>query len=163
MQFKSLAMMVMISSALFGCGDDESGDSTEMPVEGEAPASEAPEFGDHITAGLQLEGNKGLVALTLNETLFEPPLRGDNVWTLSLTEAATGSALSECMIEFDPRMPAHGNHGTSKPTLVEEMGGGAYQIKDLYLFMRGLWVVHTYIECGEAISDQIDIEVWIEG
>lgn len=154
--------------ALFGCDDggedgvDDVPDASTSGADASISDAGAPPYGDHVTEGLTLAGASGLLSLTMTEVVFQPPIRDDNVWSFELISEADGAPTSGCEITLDPRMPAHGDHGTSKTPQISDLGDGLYRVTDVYLFMRGLWVVTLSAAC-EGVEDTFTLEVWIEG
>jgi hypothetical protein len=71
------------------------------------------------------------------------PVRGNHTVQLMLTDTA-GAPADDLALTIVPWMPAMG-HGTSVKPTVTPLGGGAYQLDDVDLFMPGLWELRTTI------------------
>ena len=78
----------------------------------------------------------GLLRIEVRPTP-DPPVRGDNVVQLVITNAA-GAPVDGLQLDAQPWMPAHG-HGTSVIPTVTAQGGGQYQLDHVYLYMAGTW------------------------
>jgi hypothetical protein len=74
------------------------------------------------------------------------PVRGNHTVQLVLTSA--GAPADGLALTIVPWMPAMG-HGTSITPTVTPLGGGAYQLDDVNLFMPGLWELRTTIASPE--------------
>ncbi len=133
------------------CAEDDSG-NTEEP-----PAEETP--GDTYHAGLSRAGEAGL-QIEFVDAVPAPPDRGDNAWTIELSEG--GAPVDDCELTVTPFMPQHG-HGTSAvPEITSMEAAGQYHIEPVNLFMPGLWEVDFGLKCGET-TDQLKFSFWIEG
>jgi hypothetical protein len=74
------------------------------------------------------------------------PVRGNH--TVQLVVTAAGTPADDLALTIVPWMPAMG-HGTSVRPTVTPLGGGAYQLDDVDLFMPGLWELRTTIASPE--------------
>lgn len=84
----------------------------------------------------------------------DPPRTGRTDYAVTLTDAA-GAPLEGATLTFVPFMPAHG-HGTSQPTVVEEIGGGAYRATVFYN-MVGRWELTVGVVAG-TLSDELEFD-----
>ncbi len=119
------------------------------------------ERADVFAIGLEKIGDNGLT-LTLASMDPAPPQKGDNIWTISLKDAA-GNPVSNATLDVNPRMPDHG-HGT--PVIPEIEAGtedGQYIINKLNLWMPGLWEVTIGVESENSPSDTFVLRPLIEG
>ena len=92
---------------------------------------------------LQVDTESGALHVEVH-TSPEPPVRGTNSVELTVTRTSDGTPVDGLSIDVDPWMAAM-NHGTSaKPTVTPE-GGGKYFVSAVYLYMPGLWQLHTTI------------------
>ncbi len=87
---------------------------------------------DTYVANLAKTSTAGM-KVTLVSSDPAPPIRGTNNWSLKV-ENAPGD------ITVTPYMPDHG-HGTSVKPTIEAAGPGAWNVKNLYFFMPGVWRV----------------------
>lgn len=99
------------------------------------------------------------VSITLVESTPGPPVKGANVWRLSLTNGS-GDPVPGARVSVVPFMPDHG-HGTSRQPVVTDLGGGEYQVDPVYLFMPGLWEVT--VEVTEPMLASVMFTFCIEG
>jgi len=124
-----------------GCGDDGSSADAALAEQNCATDDRAPEF----AIGLAATGANGYTLAIEAATPF-PAARGDNAWTVAITDGAAAPAAG-LQIAVDPRMPDHG-HGTPIVAVVTETGtAGTYEIDPINLWMPGYW------EIGVQLSD----------
>jgi len=106
------------------------------------------------TKGMTLDSSGGVFALTLLDSTFadkdgiarsQAPAKGTNVWTVRITDVATGAPLAGATITVTPRMPDHPNHATLV-VHVNEIEPGTYDLDPVYLWMAGLWNVKFEIQ-----------------
>lgn len=102
---------------------------------------------DDYALGLAKTGERWTV--TFVEALPAPPTRGDNTWTMRVTDAA-GAPVPGLELSVSPFMPDH-MHGTTVETVVMEIGDGKYALDPVNLFMPGLWEVT--LELGSESSE----------
>lgn len=115
--------------------------------------------GETYTPNLQHTGKAGLLHFTLVKSEPAPPIKGNNTWTLELSNKS-GTALTGATLKVTPYMPDHG-HGTSVKAQITESSSG-YQIAPLYLFMGGIWQVTIEATSG-AQSDSTVFSFCIGG
>src|SRR5262245_27843279 len=96
----SLFGALLVAALAFACGG---GEDTPDPA---APA-----------VPVATDGGRFLVAV---ETNPNPPIRGVNVATFTVTDA-NGAPVSDLPLEVLPWMPAH-NHGTSVDPMITNLG-----------------------------------------
>ena len=111
---------------LMACTDSVAHDSGDTQVCG------LP--GDTYSDGMEASGSTYTVALVGDPA---PPDKGDNVWTLTITE---GGAPAEGLdVQVEPFMTEHG-HGTNPAFYGATEGDpGVYTTERFDLFMGGLW------------------------
>jgi hypothetical protein len=91
--------------------------------------------------GMQIPSQDQTVALALVKSEPGPPAKGDNTWTVSVADGATGTGLGGLTISVTPYMPDHG-HGSPRQVVVTPAAdAGTYVLTPLYLFMGGYWEV----------------------
>ena len=118
--------------ALTGCGPG-----------GASPESDAdagPDFG--ATPLGTVQGDLSGTRFTVRSDP-SPPSRGVNAFRYEVTDAS-GAPLSGLTLEVQPWMPAMGHGGSKLPT-VTEIGGGVYDVANVYLTMPGTWELRTSI------------------
>jgi hypothetical protein len=91
-----------------------------------------------FAAGLEAKTTSGLT-LKIVDATPTPPAKGDNAWTLALTDAG-GAAVDGATLTVKTWMPDHG-HGSSIVPAVAASGGGKYALTRLNLFMPGIWEI----------------------
>ena len=87
---------------------------------------------------MQKTGSLGKLKFQLVQSEPGPPIKGNNTWTVKVTDLA-GNELKDAAVVAKPFMPYHG-HGSSAKPKTTTLGDG-YELKPLYLYMRGVWQV----------------------
>lgn len=111
--------------------------------------------------GMQQRGDQGALNITLVDSTPGPPLKGDNTWTLQITDLA-GAAQPGATLTVTPYMPDH-RHGTSVKPMTTDQGGGKYSVSPLNLFMPGLWTVTIAPRTAAGTADSTVFSFCIEG
>lgn len=88
-----------------------------------------------------------------------PPDRGDNVWSVEVSDAS--GIRDDLGLTVEPFMPEHG-HGTSPASFTGSSAAGAYDFEPIDLFMPGLWVLTFYVDDGLE-SDPVEFRFCLEG
>jgi len=110
--------------------------------------------------GMTLDSSGGSFALTVLDSQFpdekdvphsQAPAKGTNIWTVRITDVATGAPLDGLTIAVTPRMPDHPNHGTLA-VVITPLGAGTYDVEPLYLWMAGLWNVKFEVQGAPAAT-----------
>lgn len=148
-----VALLAFPASFAVGCGGSS-------PQEMMAACQDDPRA-DAYVPGLKKTGKSGLFQAELTAADPAPPDRGDNAWTVRLTDAA-GQPVVGATIEAKPFMPDHGHGSTPMFGTVTDQGDGTYRITSLNLFMAGYWQVTLTIQAGDQ-SDQLVYGFCIEG
>ncbi len=133
---------------------DDGGDDEMMQMS----LCEMEDRADDFTVGLSKSGQR--VSVEVSEAMPADPVRGDNAWTLMITDAE-GNAAEGLVVDAKPWMPDHG-HGSSVEEEVTEMGGGQYMMNPLNLFMAGYWEVTIDIADADGNEDEVMIGVCVE-
>lgn len=143
--------------ALGACDDGEAND--EMGSDGE-PASVCSdeERADDFAVNLSKTGTSHTVTLMGAEPA--DPIRGDNAWTVMVTDAS-GTPMEGLTVDAKPWMPDHG-HGSAVEETVTDLGGGEYELDPLNLFMAGFWAVTLEITDADGTTDEVMIGVCVE-
>jgi hypothetical protein len=142
---KILGLTGLMALAVGACGS-----SPAAPADA-APGGGADQFVDCSTdtrampyqSGMQVMSKMGLFTLTLVESVPGPPVKGTNVWTVKVTETASGAPMDGLSIGVVPWMPDH-EHG-SKVVEVTPAGAGSYTLQPVHLYMSGSWDVQFTI------------------
>ena len=69
-----------------------------------------------------------------------PPAKGNDTWTLHVTNASSGQPMAGLNLGIKTLMPDHG-HGSPTTPAITDKGGGDYTVTPLYLFMPGVWQI----------------------
>ncbi|GMV12862.1 MAG: hypothetical protein AMXMBFR56_10860 [Polyangiaceae bacterium] len=147
-------LLVLSVISVAGCSDEsESGGSG-----GQGGASCA---GDTFSAGLQKTGKSGKLTVTLESADPAPPQKGDNRWTIRVTDPA-GAAISDATVTVTPFMPEHG-HGTSVQAVVTPKSDGRYELFPVNLLMPGKWEITLDVGLPGGQSDSVVYTFCVEG
>lgn len=170
MQLSSVALHLCVSVAfavgVAGCdseADDDSGAAdaaTNDESEDDGPQTSRAcegETRDDFALGTERSGER--LTLSVMDAMPADPIRGDNVWTLSIRDEA--DAPMDATISVQPWMPDHG-HGTPVQAEVTDLGDGEYEIQPLNLFMAGLWEVHFELELTDGSTDEVVFHACVE-
>ena len=111
--------------------------------------------------GLLVASADGQVKVTIRSSEPAAPARGDNRWTIELTDASD-QPLSGASIVAVPFMPAHG-HGSSKAPVVTSRTDGAYDVDPLYFSMPGVWRVTFHVTPAQGTRSDAIFYVCIAG
>lgn len=106
---------------------------------------------DDYALGLTKRGEWTDVAF--KDALPAPPSRGDNTWTVHVTDHA-GHALDDLDVAVDPFMPDHFHGTTIRCEVSPGDAPGDYVLDPLNLFMPGLWEVTVTVSDG-AREDEV--------
>jgi hypothetical protein len=90
-----------------------------------------------------------------------PPARGDNTWTVKVLDA-TGAPQDDLSMTAAPFMPDHRHPSMVKPA-VTPLGGGAYAVTPVYLFMPGYWEITFKLHPADAAADAVVFPICIPG
>lgn len=152
MRWSSLAAIAALVAA--GCSDgSESGGSG-----GQGGSSCT---GDTFSAGLQKSGKAGKLTVTLESADPAPPQKGDNRWTIRVTDPA-GAPISDASVAVTPFMPEHG-HGTSVQAVVTPKGDGRYELFPVNFLMPGKWEITLDVGLPGGQGDSVVYAFCVEG
>lgn len=115
---------------------------------------------DAFQPGLKKVAPSGLV-VSLVDASPAPPAKGDNTWTLRLTDA-TGAPVDGATVTLVPFMPDHGHGSAVKPTVTFTGSDGKYAVSRVYLAMAGYWEITVTVVRG-ATSDEARFGFCIDG
>jgi hypothetical protein len=159
---RSASMLLALASGLlFACGgghtDANSNSAAMQPSSGSSgggtPAAglcETDTRGKNFAVGLKQAGMQGKYSVQIMNVDPGHPTKGENTWHIAVTDAA-GAPADGLTIKTRPYMPDH-NHGSSIIPTSTGMGGGVYEIKNLVLFMPGIWQF-TFTMSSGATND----------
>jgi hypothetical protein len=163
-----LAAIVLLGTSCEGDGDmddgaaDTSADTSDPDDDGSGSGDgtmealcDVEERDEEFVLGLAHEGDALHVAIASAEPAS--PLRGDNAWTLAITDAS-GAAMDGMELSVRTWMPDHA-HGSPVPVEVEALEDGEYRIEPINLFMAGYWEITI---TSEAPADAVVFKVCVE-
>ncbi len=151
---RGFAAVFLLSSVASGCGDEADGGGSG----GQGGGSCA---GDTFSAGLEKSGKAGKLTVTLESAEPAPPEKGDNLWTIRVTDPG-GAALSDATITVTPFMPEHG-HGTSVQAVATPKGDGRYELFPVNFLMPGKWEITLDVGLAGGQSDSVLFTFCVEG
>lgn len=151
-----LALPFLLALAA-GCSDAD-----ETTAASNACADSATAY-EPYTAGMAKVGDQGVVTVAITDALPSPPNRGDNTWTLTISDGQ-GAPLSGASISgVTPFMPDHG-HGTSvKPTVEGPDDDGQATVSTIDLMMPGVWEVSVEVTTADSQTDTATFAFCVEG
>lgn len=115
---------------------------------------------DSWSAGMSKPGSAGLYQFAIVAADPAPPDKGNNSWTLAVTDAG-GAPVTDATVIVTPFMPEH-NHGTNPETVATTASDGQYLTEPFNLFMGGVWEL-TLSAAGSLGSDAAVFSFCIEG
>jgi hypothetical protein len=157
------AAAAALAAACGGGGDGEGPAETPGPTPGSGIDCERETRDDPYVPGRVVDGERGVFQVTLVASDPAPPDKGDNTWTLEVTERAGGQPVDGATIEITPFMPDHG-HGT--PIRAQVTAGGApgvYRAGPVNTWMPGYWEVSVSVVGSDGRSDRVVFKLCIEG
>jgi hypothetical protein len=113
------------------------GSSSSNPDAGDVVNCQTDARVSTYTPNMSVKSSSGAMTFTLVQSTPAPPGRGNDTWTIHVTDAS-GQPLPNLSVSVLPFMPDHG-HGTSVNASVTANGGGDYTVTPLYFFMPGVW------------------------
>lgn len=144
-----------LALTLGACEPAEGNSSDDGPSES-ACASE--DRADDFAIALSKSGDRHMV--TIADASPAEPIRGDNSWTVMVTDL-NGGAAPGVSVDASPWMPDHG-HGTAVEETVNDLGDGEFEISPLNLFMAGYWEVTLDLADADGNPDQVMFAVCVE-
>jgi hypothetical protein len=150
------SVVPIIALAASGCDgdDDDHSHGHEHDSGHEDPCEGVEDF----RIGAIAEGE--VVRITVLEATPSQPFRGDNAWTVSLSDLAD-MPLEPLEIEVQPWMPDHG-HGTAVGAEITDRGDGEIHVDPINLWMAGLWEVRFLVTVDEDTLDTAVLEVCVD-
>ncbi len=143
------SLILLCSAAtVVGCGSD---DTTGPDAD----------YVDTFTNGLSRAGEHFKVSIV--EATPAPPDKGENAWTLVLTDAAD-APIDDATINIRPFMPAHGHGSTPETSPAVSAGAdGKYTIEKFVLIMPGRWTLDLEIKGANGTEETIQFAFEVEG
>jgi hypothetical protein len=116
---------------------------------------------EHYVPGMQKTALNGQTIVTLLSSDPGPPIKGNNVWQVLVTDAANAPQPGTTL-KVNPFMPDHG-HGSPARTVVKPLPApGQYTVAPLYLFMAGLWEITFNVTAQSGVQDAVVFRFCIE-
>ncbi len=156
----AVAVLASACSSSSGSGDGNtggtSGASTTM-----SSACMADTRKDIYTAGLTKQTASGALSIELMNATPAPPQKESNALVLKVVGAG-GAPVDGATLSVVPFMPDHGHGSSVKPT-VTPMGGGLYDVSNVYLPMPGLWRLTVTVQMPNVAAQDAAFQFCIDG
>lgn len=152
---------------LAGCGGgdtDTSGTTTTTTTSAtttETPACATDPRAQAYAVGLSSTSTDGAVKITFVDADPAPPAKGNNTWTVAITDAA-GAPIAGATIATVAYMPDHGHTSPIKP-VATEMAPGTYEVTPVNLFMPGIWEVTLTVTPSGGTAEPVKFTFCIAG
>ncbi len=156
---------VLVTLAVAACSsssDDggSSGASGTSGTSGTTSACATDTRKDIYTAGLAKQ-TSGALSVKLMDATPAPPAKQSNALTFVVTDAA-GKPVDGATVSVTPFMPDHGHGSSVKPTITP-MGGGTYDVTNVYLPMPGLWRLTVTVQMPNVAAQDVAFSFCIDG
>ncbi len=115
---------------------------------------------DVYAAGLERTSSNGSWKVKLVAAEPAPPARGSNQWTIRVSSSTGGSPEGP---KVSATMPEHGHNAPLTPVVSFEAGSGNYEVRNLELFMPGVWVVTVSPSADAGVGDGTAFKFCIDG
>ena len=153
----------LVAITLAACGGGGSG-STDNGTSGAAQSTDTSACAmdtrkDTYSAGLAKQA--GALSIKLMEATPAPPQKQSNAMTLQVVDGA-GKPVDGATLSVTPFMPDHGHGSSVKPT-VKAMGGGLYDVTNVYLPMPGLWRITVTVQMPNVAPQDAAFSFCIDG
>lgn len=152
--FLGSALAAALSSA--ACGDEtntggggSTGTTSAMGCSGDTRAMK-------YQAGMVAEAADRKVKISLVEATPAPPARGDNSFTLDVTDGG-GAAIEGAAIAVKAFMPDHGHGSSVAPSVSAGAESGRYQVSEVDLFMPGIWEITFTVTPSGGEADPVKL------
>ena len=122
-----VSLATLVAAASVGCG-------------AVAPSSSTRSFPDDPY--LVVMSDQGKLAIEVRTGPSQPPGRGENDVQLVVRDTAAGELVEGLDVEVMPWMPLMG-HGTSVMPTVSDGGAGTYYLRNVSMYMAGVWELRT--------------------
>jgi hypothetical protein len=152
------SLALMAGSA--GCGSSDEETPGAEPSTSVSCAAD-PRL-DVYSGQLDKAGELGVLSFRFFDLEPAPPARGLNTFHVEVT----GAGVTPAQLRVDPRMPDHG-HGTSIEPIISADSPGTYTVRQLFLFMPGVWRLEfEALDApgeGAARLDSVQLHFCVEG
>jgi YtkA-like len=112
---------------------------------------------------LERDSMSGAFKAVLVDSVPGPPIKGSNVWTVKITDAA-GAPQDGLTVTASPYMPDHRHPTTVKAVVTPANDGtGTYKLDPVYLFMPGFWEVTLTLLPATGPKDTVVFPICIAG
>jgi hypothetical protein len=156
----ALAGLLAVAATACSSSDDGGGSSGTSSTSGTASACATDTRKDVYTAGLAKQ-TSGALSVKLMQASPAPPAKQSNALTFQVTDAA-GKPVDGATLSVTPFMPDHGHGSSVKPT-VTPMGGGTYDVANVYLPMPGLWRLTVTVQMPNVAAQDVAFSFCIDG
>lgn len=153
-----------LASVLPACGsggNDGATGGTSGAATTTSAACAADNRKDIYAAGLSKQTATGALSIKLMEATPAPPQKQSNALVLQVVDAA-GMPVDGATLSVTPFMPDHGHGSSVKPT-VTPMGGGVYDVANVYLPMPGLWRLTVTVQLPNVAAQDAAFQFCIDG
>jgi hypothetical protein len=151
-------VLTLATVAVTACSSSDDGGSSGTSGTTNACATDTRK--DIYTAGLAKQ-TSGALSVKLMEATPAPPAKQSNALTFVVTDAA-GKPVDGATLSVTPFMPDHGHGSSVKPT-VTPMGGGTYDVANVYLPMPGLWRLTVTVQMPNVAAQDVAFSFCIDG
>jgi len=136
-----------------GCGSS-SEDDADLGATGDSVSCQMDPRLDAYTGSLDKPGELGVLSFHFADLEPSPPAKGLNVFHVQVNDGAGTPMPGEIGVEL--YMPDHG-HGTSVEPIIETEEPGAFTIRQMFLFMPGVWRISVDAYPG-AVEDGPELD-----
>jgi YtkA-like len=153
------AVLVLAAASGASCSSNSSNPTSSTGAGGTSPTGDASDDSyvncstdpriDTYTANMTKPGMRGALTFKLIESEPAPPARGNNVFTMKITDSGGNAIHGEVKADLD--MPDHGHPATVKPVVTFDSSMETYNLDPLYFFMVGVW--HIKIDAWSGAAD----------
>jgi hypothetical protein len=153
-------LVTMAAAACSSSDDGSSSSSGASGTSGTTGACATDTRKDIYTAGLAKQ-TSGALSVKLMQATPAPPAKQSNALTFVVTDAA-GKPVDGATLSVTPFMPDHGHGSSVKPTITP-MGGGTYDVTNVYLPMPGLWRLTVTVQMPNVAAQDVAFSFCIDG
>jgi hypothetical protein len=117
--------------------------------------------------GMKVTSTSGAYVATLVSAVTEtnpqvqgPKVADDNVWVVSVTDAASGMPADVMLTAQRPTMPLH-THGSPDVPVVTPGDPGTFTISTLNFFMAGYWEFKLDLQPATGAADRVTFAICV--
>ena len=158
---RPLLPVVLGAAALAACSDGDTGTSGTTTTTTDTSGCATDTRAQVYVVGLSAASDDGAVKVTFVDADPAPPAKGNNTWTVKLTDAA-GKPISGAAIEATAYMPDHGHTSPIKPTGTEK-DAGTYEVTPVNLFMPGIWEITLKVTPAGGAAESVKFTFCVAG